>query len=482
MSKRFWALAAALFGVLLLGLGLGLGDAPVSGTGNQQGNAVLFSDTFTTMSPLWTVADLVRKDYEWGVVPYSRTVGADMVADQGFWAAGGGALGVAQSWPSGTYTNGMMTVATAGPFTLAQPVAEVRLSARVLNRIHDAGDQLIVALSTNGSSPLPAHNVAVAGDPDAWQEITRSAGPFQTGQRVWVFLLFVSDGSGVDAGPLIDDITLEAIYSHDIYLPVIRRDPTPTPLPIYVDGFTDPSSGWQTGWVQRFNEYCRSWTECYSRWEDVAYLSYVPDNYRIRVPMDWRGGGDVLTHFVWPAEMAPIPGLSGQLPDSYCVEARARFANSWGEYQPWWAHWGLVFGANSAQSGDALTEIYTFQINANHAVAMLRYHNYIYPGDRQPTDGTEINVEIPLFRWPGNASYEYWSKAEYGNATAQYNVLKVYVHGDRADFYVNGQRLGVADIGIMPRAGVGIIAGSFEITPVEVDFDYFRYDPTCSGF
>ena len=486
MIRRITIVAAAgLLGVLLLvGLGFALGRSPAYGTGNQKGATVIFSDTFMTMSA-WQVADYADTGYEWGLAPYSRTVGAGLVDDQGLWAAGGGLRGAAQAWPTGTYTNAMMTVAVAGPFTMTQAVAEVRVRALVLNRTAP-GDQLTVALSLDGRNPLGDHAVAVPADPTTWQEISRAAGPFQAGERVWIFLLFISDGSGVDAGPLIDDVTLEIIYSHDVYLPLVRLDPTPTPtptptpLPIYTDEFTDPNSGWKTGWVLRHNIYERHGV-LYNRWENVAQLSYINNNYRMMVPMDWRGpGGDALTWFVWPAEIAPLPSGASPLPDSYCVETRARIANSWENYQPWWAHWGVVFGANATESGDALTEIYTFQINAHLKIGMLRYHNYVYPGNIQPIDGSQVNVEIPLVRWSGSANPA-WSERGFGSGTANYSVLKVWVHGTRAEFYINGGWIASADIGDMPRAGVGLIGGSAEVTPVEVDFDYFRYDPTCTG-
>ncbi len=482
MRRRAWSIliTSSLGILLLLGVAVLSGRTPASGTGHQQGTVSIYTDTFATLSG-WQVTERNNTGYQWGLAPYSQTVGSAVIADQGLWAAAGGALGEAQTWFTGSYTPGMMTVAVVGPFELGQPTAEVRLSARVQNRIAD-GDQLHIALSTDGLNPLPEHDIPVPGDPDVWQVVTRSAGPFGTGQQVWIFLRFVAISGDVDRGPLVDDIVLEAVYSHDVYVPLIRLDPTPTPTPIltYEDHFADPNSGWRTGWVQRYNIYERGGI-LYQRWEDVAHLGYVPGHYRITVPMDWRGGSNVFTWFVWPAEIAPLPAAAVPLPDSYCVEARARFANSWDEEQPYMARWGVVFGANATQSGDDLTEIYTFQINANHKLGMLRYHNYIYPGDRQPIDGREENVEIALYRWP-NTPNPAWSPTYFGNpSTSDYNTLKVWVHGTKADFYVNGARITSADIGDMPRIGVGVTGGSNEITPVEVDFDYFRYDPTCTG-
>ena len=147
-------------------------------------------------------------------------------------------------------------------------------------------------------------------------------------------------------------------------------------------------------------------------------------------------------------------------------------ANSSGDYDPWWAHWGIVFGANAE-----MTEIYTFQINANHNYGALRYHNYTYPGNRQPLDGEEVNVEIPIVPW---------CEGEDGHPcdlplipTGGYNTVKVAVKGNVVDLYVNGVKLDFGDIIGMPRARIGLIGGSYEVTPVDLRFDYFRFDATC---
>jgi uncharacterized repeat protein (TIGR01451 family) len=246
----------------------------------------------------------------------------------------------------------------------------------------------------------------------------------------------------------------------------------------YSDDFSNPASGWYVGTAERWNNrgdlINPDW-----RLETVAYMSYVPGHYRINVPMDVRGGGDAVTWFVWPAQMAPLPVGSVPLPDSYCVEARAIFSNSTGPFTPWWAHWGIVFGANSGQSDSTLTEIYTFQVNSHYKLGILRYQNYTYPGDRQPLSGLPINVETSLYNWPGTINH--WSEQGYGNPANMYNTLKVWVHGDKVDVYINGARIVTADIPGMPRAGVGVIAGDWEVTPVITDFDYFRYDPACTG-
>jgi len=432
----------------------------------------VFTDTFDVLLPVWTHIDNVNGNYRWGVTPYTRSLGTLEVTDHGLWSAGGGTVGGAQSWPTGTYVNNMTVWAIAGPFTPTQRVWEMRLQIDVQNRVA-AGDTLFIGLS-NG--PLnPYKGVEVSESFSEWRSISWSTQEF--GQSpVWIALLFTSDGQSVDAGSLVDNLVLEFNYGATVYLPVVRRDPTPTPtptptpLPIYVDHFDNPASGWHTGEAIRFNEWCRDGI-CYARDEVVAYISYIPGHYRYWIPLSWHGGiGDVDTWFVWPAERAPMPDSYYPLPERYCVEARGKFANARRDYDPWWAHWGIVFGANAD-----MTDLYTFEINANHNYGAQRFYNYVYPGDVQREQ--PINIATNIIPWCKTAE-DYPCDFPF-ISTMDYNVVKAAVRGNVVDVYVNGHWMARGNIPNMPRHNVGLFGGTWEYTPVELWFDYFRYDPFC---
>lgn len=473
--RRYFLVAGfmLLFGLLLFA---GLADVISKGLASGVSDVVwtaVFTDTFDALSPAWTIIDDTSGQYRWGVTPYTRTAGTLIVGDSGLWNAGGGTVGSAQSWPTGTYANNMTTWAVAGPFTVTHKVWAMRLRAEVQNRIV-AGDSLFVGLSGDG---ITFDGLLLADPITTWQEISWTTKAL-VGGPVWIGLRFVSDGQNVDTGALVDNLALEFNLGTATYLPLVRRDPTPTPtptptpLPIYVDQFDDPNSGWHVGAALRYNEWCRWGWDCHAGDEEVAYMSYVPGHYRIDVPLTWQGGGDVDTWFVWPAEPAPLPDAVYPLPERYCVEARAIFANSSGDYDPYWAHWGIVFGANAS-----MTELYAFQINANHNYGAMRYHNYQYPGNRQPLDGEEVNVEIPIVPWcEGQDGHPCDSPLI---PTGDYNTLKVAVKGNVVDLYVNGVKLDSGDVIGMPRNRIGLIGGSFEVTPVDLRFDYFRFDATC---
>ena len=457
--------------LLLMVVTIGPGRAMSRSNGSDQWT-VVFSDTFSLSQDAWTIMDVSGSGYQWGRTTYTSALG---VQDEGLWAAGGGSSGSTQSWFTGTYTNNMATLAMAGPFTLTRAATAVSLTFGVFNELA-AGDSLSVALSTDGSAPLDAwYEVPIS---TTWQEIGVATGGLPLQTPLWILLRFVSDGTDVARGPLVDDIALQVRVRYDVYMPLIRKDPTPTPIPVYFDDFSDPASGWHTGWAQRpvdppYVDYYGNYHE-EGTLENVAQLSYGDGHYRIYIPMDYRGWGDIDSWFVWPAETAPLPAEFYPLPDHYCITARARFVTSQ-DYSPWWAHWGIVFGANAS-----LSEIYTFQINANHNLGIVGFHNYTYPGDRCHDCGHDI--EWPIYQWPGTTD-RYWSYAEFGNPAYQYNVLKVEVTSNVAHFYVNGAKVATAGVYIesMPRARIGLIGGDFEVTPVEIEFDYFRYEPYCGS-
>ena len=249
----------------------------------------------------------------------------------------------------------------------------------------------------------------------------------------------------------------DVVYSYTVYLPIVTK-----PLGPYIDNFDDPTSGWYIGSALRWNDWSGNTGD-----EEVARMSYDQGNYHIYVPLTWHGGGEVDTWFVWPAEVAPLPDEYYPLPENYCIEARGIFANSKGDNSPYWAHWGIVFGAS-----DDLSELYTYQVNANQNFAALRFHNYEYPGNRQPLSGKEINVEIPIVGWAADSEARLTSD--------EYNTLRIVVKGDTIHLIANGHQVTTAYVPNIPRDRIGVIGGSWEVTPVDIAIDYFKYEPNCT--
>lgn len=472
--NRVWA-ALGVVGLTVLFLG-GL-SIPLSGWARSADVSTaatwstVFSDTFATLAPVWTITDNTAGQYQWGITPYTIEVGTMILEESGLWAAGGGAVGQTQTWPTGTYTNSMTTWAIAGPFTLTHKVWDMQLQMSVYNDAQP-GDELFIGLSADGVN-FTGITSTVSGL--ARQTLHWSTRAYTTSEAVWIGLLFTSDAEGLAAGPLVDNLTLAFNYGASVYLPMVRRDPAPTPAPptvtpplYYLDSFDNPASGWYVGDALRHNSRCYFDGTCFSGWEVVATMNYVNSNYQIHIPTSFHGGaGTVDTWFVHPAFAAPMPDSLYPLPQRYCIEARGQFASSKGEYDPWWTYWGIVFAADAT-----MKNFYSFMINANHDYAITEHLNYVYPGNRRPDGDSNINVQNYPVAWINRDLYQLIP-------TTMYNTLKVVVDGQLVSIYANGVLLESVWLSALPRKRVGIIGGVWEITPVDLHFDYFRYTPNC---
>lgn len=203
--------------------------------------------------------------------------------------------------------------------------------------------------------------------------------------------------------------------------------------------------------------------------EVVAQLSYENNQYTFSIPLTRHGGGLVDTWFINIAEYAPFNQQITPLPETFCLEAKAKFANSTKEYDPWWAYWGILFGGNEEK-----TEFYSFKVNANHDFAVLQNVNYVYPGNRSGLPEEDSNIERQITQWG-----EHDLGAE-RLSSMRYNVIKVKVQNTNYKFFINNEKVVDIEIEDVPRDRIGIIGGSWEYTPVEIWFDYFLYDADCT--
>jgi hypothetical protein len=483
MNKRIFLVSGILVACwILLSVGLGFGKQLVQPANTSNGWTAVFTETFTNTLSLWTFTETTTTGYQWGVIPYTKMVGSTKVNDFGLWATGGGTEGEQLVWPSDTYTNNMNTIAVAGPITLAQGTTDVRLSIDVVNNI-DPSDVFSVGLSLDGSHFIDAE--VVTTEPLSWQSVEWISSAANGADKVWILFQFASDAAGVNTGPspLVDNISLAVQSESSIYLPFIIIDPTPTPtptptpIPDYRDDFDNPTSGWYIGPAMRLNRRYLNGEWVYV-WEAVNWLDYLDGHYQMYIPLTAHGGGDVDTWFVRTVEYAPMPQEMSPLPQNYCVEVSAYMA---GDYDPDYllAHWGVVFGGDAAK-----TKVYTFQINSLGRFHILLYDNYVYPGRRVDPHFPGENIEIKL--------YNVGSEFEWGNphiplnSSHYHNTLKAAVKGDQLNVYINGQcvldgygNCLTANIPGMPRDRVGLLGCSWEPTPVDIRFDYFRYDPFC---
>jgi hypothetical protein len=248
-----------------------------------------------------------------------------------------------------------------------------------------------------------------------------------------------------------------------------QTDP-PKPIEYIKDNFDGTLESWFIGPAMRHNRWPPPNFEN-DRLEEVGIVSYKENNYSIYVPLTWHGGvGTVDTWFVNIAEYAPFGKDIAPLPDNYCLELRAKFANSTKEYDPWWAYWGIIFGGNEEK-----TDFYSFKVNANHDFAVLEHKNYQYPGNREGQPAEGVNIETQLSKWGNHDLGDQLS-------STKYNTLRVKAQGTTYQFYINGQEVVSLEIPNVQKERIGVIGGPWEYTPVEIWFDYLEYDANCQNF
>ena len=202
----------------------------------------------------------------------------------------------------------------------------------------------------------------------------------------------------------------------------------------YFEDFSNSASGWRIA-------------------NDSLYtLGYINGWYRIYVPLDFRGGGSVDTWFDQPAVLAPLQP-SGS---TYCVSVDTYFASTPG----WWESHSLIFGA----SADMRT-LYRLETNVNGDWAVSKYTDY-----HMPYGGIHAG-DTGIIDW-------HEEHGDHVRMDQGFNHLKVIVKGTTATFYINGTTpldyaTGLSDLPNLNR--VGVIGGSYEVTPVDSRFDNFMW-------
>ena len=214
------------------------------------------------------------------------------------------------------------------------------------------------------------------------------------------------------------------------------------PLPEYFDNFTDDNSGWPQDKGLIYTD--SSGDQHYWR------RGYKEEQGEYRIKID-QGGPQ--SWFQQPDALAPYRPPS----DKYCVETRVRFED--GNY---WANMGLVIGAN-----DDNDDIYALCLSrgpdeeSSLGWFLMRNAEYDFPrgGCSRPT-------------------YKIEGSDRQGTSHNGWNKLQVSVDGDRVDVFIGGYYKGTFTLeGLRSKTRVGVIGGDYELTPIDVRFDYFRVIP-----
>lgn len=212
------------------------------------------------------------------------------------------------------------------------------------------------------------------------------------------------------------------------------------PLPEYFDDFKDDDSGWpeDKGLIYTDSDGGQHyWRRGYKEEQG---------EYRIKIDQ-----GGPFSWFQQPDALAPYEPPT----DKYCVETRVQFED--GNY---WANMGVVIGAN-----DENDDIYALCLSRDSSDGLgwflMRSEEYDFPkgGCASP-------------------SYKIEGGDRKGTSREGWNKLQVSVDGDRVDVFIGGYYKGSYTLdGLRKKDNVGVIGGDYELTPIDVRFDYFRVIP-----
>ena len=213
-----------------------------------------------------------------------------------------------------------------------------------------------------------------------------------------------------------------------------------------MDHFDSAGSGWpnDSGVIYDQGGWNTHWWRGYNTGDG---------HYRIRVD-----GGPAPDVWFWqPDALAPYRPPS----DKYCVET-----NVWFKEPGFWGNSGLIFGANEAN-----TDLYLLCLGDGRdeygqpylGWFVTRNSSYSFPHD------VACNVDGKIAEGRDETDYNGW------------NRLQVGVDGNHVNVYVEGVHVGGWWMsGLAATTRVGLVAGDYEVSPVEARFDYFKVIPDAS--
>lgn len=476
MRKGTWNVESPALGRLLIVLGTVLGgllllliipSAARSSEGQQgvlEGWQVVFSEDFSGgLGPGWSPLDANPDDgqeYTWGTAPFTYTSPFTSV-----WSVGGGADGSALV-AAGTYTypDNVDSWLIYGPITLTKVFRAELLFDWWLDS--STGDWFGWCMTTDVSDlETGCDEAQISGPVGTWISGTASLDLEPSAETpIYVVFHFTSNDDGdTGAGVFVDNVTVRADYGLTTFLPLVRRDPTPTPADLnYYESFDDAGSGWTT------HQAACCLSGCDEPREHLEYkysLYYSDGRYHVYIPRDCNASSGTREHgftrHIYPLSLAPgVERPTGLT----CVQVRGRFE----VWDPYWSFWGLAFGAN-----DAMSTVYTLEVNNLGDWAVMRRGGYMFPGPNHPY----LNeTRIKIVDWHGGRR----APARPG---FEPNTLMALVDEDRVTLYINDREVHSFISGtVMNLHRVGILGGDWEIAPTQIGYDYFFVDEGCDDY
>jgi len=378
----------------------------------------------------WIVTDTSTTDggvYHWGTTTFTYTSPITAV-----WSVGGGSDGDDLDAGVDTYPDNVDSWLIYGPLDLSE-VFDADLTFDFWLDTAP-GDWFGWCVLTDIDDLTTAcDGVQISGHIGTWISGTLSLDAYaRTSTPVYVAFRFTSDDDGeAGTGVFVDNVVVRGDYGHHVYMPLVRREPTPTPTipPGYWDDFSG-ATAWEvvehtgydgppgTDWFDVYNEsgYMKVWVN--DRWEHIIAS---PQVVSVDPPFE--------------------------------IEAKVYF------YQRSWSSgYGFAFGsADPNFQGGYYRLIAAYITGGAMKCQLARCY------------GSECNGptlwgwnDIPLSILNGQ----------------QWNTWRIVRDGDRIQVYINDHLvIDVEDDELSGKGYFGFFASTWEFKPIEVWVDYYNVEP-----
>jgi len=422
LGRVLFVVGAALVGLVLLMLVPGTVRSSETQQAPLEGWQDILNETFDGGAG-WIVTDTSTTDggeYFWGTATFTYT--SPITAA---WAVGGGSEGSGLVAGTDNYTDNVDSWLIYGPLDLSQ-VFQANMTFDLW--LDSAPGDLFDWCAMTDISDLSAGcNNGISGHIGTWISGTLSLDLYaHTSTPVYLAFRFTSNDDGqTGKGAFVDDVVVWGDYGQHVFLPIVRRDATPTPSG-YEDNFSGPTT-WEM--VQKTEGRPGTW------WDIRNSSGYL------KIMVDER----------WDHIIASPRVVSTDPP--FEIEASIYF-----HQRSWSSGYAIVFGSadeHFQSSYYRILAVYTQDGAMKYQVKRMR-----------GTDTTERTildwVDIPLSVLDGR----------------EWNTWRIVRDGSHIRIYVNGHLLNdLTDSAITGKGYFGILASTWEFKPIEVWVDYYNVLP-----
>ena len=406
--------------------------------GSPTGWTAILTDDFEGPLNKWTIAQTAGSgDYYWAATTYTQTEGAQSV-----WATGGGTDGSGLTAGTDDYPANVVSSMQLASSVDLTGTNQVRLTFDYWTDL-GSGDLLNVGVSTNGTDFTGVDSIS--GNSNGWQSKTIDLNDYAGETTVWIDFVFSSNAdASVGKGAFVDNVVLEGFNEQLTYLPILIKDPTPTPTAtpayLYQDNFSDPGSGWPI--VDNRHDP----SDCFRWW-------YSSGSYNVEICDDRT---DV--------KASPLVRLPN---GDYEIEVDARFSTP----ARWWDSYGILFDAKDDPNPNNpdLGDYYMLWVLWEGEGRVLYKILNDVPGDQED-----------LFPWVALEGNRY----NYDSNGTSWNRWKITRRSDKITISLNGTVIKTVN---EPRPTsnyqylFGVYAATYETHPMSAAFDNYTVRELGTG-